>query len=203
MNWNEARRNPELYKSVVERLPYLASMTYAQIIKQIQDDFEIKIDRGAIKRILGALDVEKRDCRTVRYAHLRTQEGQESRRQKYRDRHNAYERGRRQRALLKLGNGVLKCAHCGCPHPKALTVGHYNGDIFRRQNKALTRWILRVPPEEAQKQLRLECNYCNFYHGIHKVYPPPEELPTWPSAREAYANRLWPEQTESIQEVMR
>lgn len=102
------------------------------------------------------------------------------------------QQGRRLKAIHKVANGrIPTCAVCKCPHIHALTFGHYKGDgkkhrKFIRKNgfSDILPWILKIPTSIVLERIRLECYYCNYFHGHHNRYPHKHELPTWPNKDE-------------------
>ena len=85
-------------------------------------------------------------------------------------------------AKFKIADGgPVECAHCGCPHIEALTIGHFNHDGMehRKEFGSTNQWVIRTSIEEVKKHVRLECIYCNGYQATNQEFPPPDRLPIW------------------------
>ena len=181
MIWREAKNDPQVFDSVRERLKELAQqeLTFSNIAGTIKEEFDVKIHIESIRRNLTELGIEKIDCRT--FPKLETDLDREWAKIRVRESKRRYEERMKEEAFEKLAEGnPPECGHCGCPHLKALTIGHINGSrIHKRRNKALYRWIVKTPIETVRQHLRFECMYCNFYEGFHGEYPPLEETPIW------------------------
>ena len=97
-------------------------------------------------------------------------------------------RALRRLAALKLGRdieGEPVCAHCGCPHIMALDIGHCNDDGAEHReelggNIAVIMWIIKASDKEIMdKNIRIECCYCNTIKSRIGRYPLGYQLPQW------------------------
>lgn len=192
--WRNARHDPKISESIRARIQQLAieEITYDEITKNIEEDFKVRISRRSIRRNLLSVGIEKKDGRATpkikndqyrKWAKPKfvTVLDKEWAKIRHRESKRRYEGRKREEAFEKLAEGSPPtCGHCGCPHLKAMTIGHINGSrIHKRRNKSMYRWIVKTPIEVVRQHLRFECMYCNFYEGFHGEYPPVEETPIW------------------------
>jgi len=183
--WKDVMDNPIIDEKVTNRLVELAKtgLTHAKIRNTIYEELDVLMCAQSIRKKLAAEGIKKNDCRNLPRIkpHYNTPLDQEWRKIRHKEQKRQYDQRVRKEVFEKLSGGdALKCGHCGCPHPLALTLGHINGSrIYKRRNKALYKWIIRTPIEEVREHIRIECIYCNFFEGLHGRYPKGNEIPIW------------------------
>lgn len=181
MFWRDIQDNLDLKTKCLERIAQLSKegLALTKIGNIIKEEFGIQMHHWTVSRIITSLGIKRKDCRhqsrrdnstlAMEQRAIRIREKARQRRKRLKD-----------EAFEKIGGNNPNCAHCGCPHIDALTVGHINGSrIHKRRTTDLYRWIKKTPIEIVRQHVRLECVYCNFYEGFNGKYPPKNKLPIW------------------------
>jgi hypothetical protein len=77
---------------------------------------------------------------------------------------------KRQRALLLVGRGLIKCINCGCNRHEFLEVNHINRGGGKENEKSSKFYCDLLAGRRGIEDLELRCKVCNMLHYSEKIY---------------------------------
>ena len=77
---------------------------------------------------------------------------------------------KRQRAILLVGRGLIKCINCGCNKPEFLEVNHINGGGSKENERSSKFYSDLLAGRRRIEDLELRCKICNILHYSERIY---------------------------------
>jgi len=87
---------------------------------------------------------------------------------------------KRQRALLLVGRGLVKCINCGCNKPEFLEVNHINGGGSKENERSSKFYSDLLAGRRGIEDLELRCKICNILHYSERIYGKLPHKIIWP-----------------------